>query len=299
MADSRLAVECGRRRSRSFTNARLSSVRSFPQRPRSDNAPPGKRAIVTGAIADRRKTTFPFYHFTEIPVKHPLKTTSSFSYTDCLLLPGRKTAITIDIVELNHITMIGKADLLEAIAGKNRGLLATSAQNQAILAAIAQLEDRNPTPRPLEATDLLDGNWRLLYTTSDELLRLDRFPLASLGQIYQCVRAREGNIYNIAEIAGLPYLDAIVSVAARFEAVSERRVTVQFQRAIAGLQRAIGYRSVSDFIAQIQTGKKFLALDFEIRAGDRQGWLDITYLDSDLRIGRGNEGSVFVLTKNE
>ncbi|HAJ61284.1 MAG TPA: fibrillin, partial [Cyanobacteria bacterium UBA8543] len=26
-------------------------------------------------------------------------------------------------------------------------------------------------------------------------------------------------------------------------------------------------------------------------------WLDITYLDKDLRIGRGNEGSVFVLTK--
>ncbi|MCU0517995.1 MAG: PAP/fibrillin family protein, partial [Oscillatoria sp. Prado101] len=39
--------------------------------------------------------------------------------------------------------MIGKAALLEAIAGKNRGLLATETDKQAILAAVAQLEDRN------------------------------------------------------------------------------------------------------------------------------------------------------------
>ena len=58
--------------------------------------------------------------------------------------------------------MLGKSGLLEAIAGKNRGLLATEADRQQILAAIAQLEDRNPTPRPTEALDLLDGNWRLL-----------------------------------------------------------------------------------------------------------------------------------------
>jgi hypothetical protein len=44
-------------------------------------------------------------------------------------------------------------------------------------------------------------------------------------------------------------------------------------------------------------GKKFLALDFGIENRDQRGWLDITYLDHDLRIGRGNEGSVFVLTK--
>ncbi len=194
--------------------------------------------------------------------------------------------------------MIGKTALLEAIAGKNRGLLATASQKQAILAEVSRLEDRNPTPRPVEAADLLAGNWRLLYTTSDELLRLDRLPLATLGQIYQVVRPNEGKIYNIAEIFGLPYLDVLVSVAARFEVVSERRVVVKFERAIAGLQRLIGYQSPNSFIEQIQTGQKFLALDFPIPTGEQQGWLDITYLDNDLRIGRGNKDSVFVLTKS-
>ncbi|MFM7384513.1 MAG: PAP/fibrillin family protein, partial [Microcystaceae cyanobacterium] len=28
------------------------------------------------------------------------------------------------------------------------------------------------------------------------------------------------------------------------------------------------------------------------------GWLETTYLDNDLRIGRGNEGSVFILARS-
>jgi hypothetical protein len=195
--------------------------------------------------------------------------------------------------------MVSKSELLEAIAGKNRGLLATETDKVAILAAVSRLEDRNPTPRPVEAAELLEGNWRLLYTTSKELLNLGRLPVVPLGQIYQCVRTSTTRIYNIAEISELPFVEGLVSVAARFEPVSERRVNVKFERSIVGLRRLIGYKSPSDFIQQIEAGKKFFpALDFSIDTGDRQGWLDITYLDNDLRIGRGNEGSVFVLTKS-
>jgi len=193
--------------------------------------------------------------------------------------------------------MIGKAALLKTIAGKNRGLLATDGDKQAIAVAIAQLEDRNPTPRPLEASELLEGDWRLLYTTSRELLGIDRVPLAKLGQIYQCIRTAENTIYNIAEISGLPYLEGLVSVAARFTPTSERRVEVKFERAIIGFTRLIGYQSPESFIQSIESGQRFAAIDFGITNRDRQGWLDITYLDDDMRIGRGNEGSVFVLTK--
>ncbi len=190
-----------------------------------------------------------------------------------------------------------KAKLLEAIAGKNRGLLATEVDKQAILVAVSQLEERNPTPKPFEALDLLEGNWRLLYTSSDELLRIDNFPLLKLGQIYQCIRAKESRVYNIAEVYGLPYLEGLVSVAASFEVLTKIRVQVKFERSIIGLQRLVGYESPNEFIRQIENGKKFPAFDFNINSNDQQGWLDITYLDEDLRIGRGNKGSVFVLTK--
>lgn len=193
--------------------------------------------------------------------------------------------------------MIGKAELLEAIAGTNRGLMATEQDKQAILIAITQIEDRNPTPRPVEAGDLLDGNWRLIYTTSKGLLNIDQLPLLKLGQIYQYIRVKTQSVYNIAEVYGLPYLEGLVSVAASFEPISERRVQVKFERSILGLQRLMSYQSPDDFIHQIESGAKFTAIDFGIDSRNQQGWLDITYLDQDLRIGRGNEGSVFVLTK--
>ncbi|WP_414545392.1 PAP/fibrillin family protein [Nostoc sp. CCY0012] len=193
--------------------------------------------------------------------------------------------------------MMGKANLIDAIAGTNRGLLASEPQKQAILAAIANLEDLNPTPRPVEANSLLDGDWRLIYTTSKGLLNIDRVPLCKLGQIYQCIRVNTTSVYNIAEIYGLPYLEGLVSVGAKFDPVSERRVQVKFQRSIVGLKRLIGYESPADFIQQIEAGKKFTAIDTPLNSEKQQGWLDITYIDSDLRIGRGNEGSVFVLSK--
>ena len=193
--------------------------------------------------------------------------------------------------------MSKKAELLEAIAGKNRGLLANEIDNVRVLSAIQQLEDTNPTKQPLEAKDLLNGDWRLLYTTSKGILGLDRFPLFKMGQIYQCIRVSEAKVYNIAEIIGLPMLEGLVSVAATFEPVSEKRVNVMFERSIIGLQRLFSYDTPARFIQQIESGKKFLPLDFKIDRGDQKGWLDITYLDEDMRVGRGNEGNVFVLTK--
>lgn len=195
--------------------------------------------------------------------------------------------------------MTKKSELLETIAGKNRGLLANEIDNVKVLSAVQQLEDQNPTPKPLEAKNLLEGDWRLLYTTSREILGIDRFPLLNLGQIYQCIRTAEAKIYNIAEIFGLPFLEGLVSVAATFEPVSEIRVNVKFERSIIGLQRFFAYQSPAQFIKDIETGKKFLPLDFSIANRDRLGWLEITYLDEEIRIGRGNQGNVFVLAKEK
>ncbi len=188
-----------------------------------------------------------------------------------------------------------KAQLLALIAGTNRGLLATDKTK--IQTAIEHLESLNPTPLPLEATALLDGDWRLLYTTSQGLLGLDRFPAFKLGQIYQAIRMQGAKIYNIAELQGLPLLESIVSVTANFHPLSNNRVKVNFERSIIALQGFINYQSPGQFIQDIESNKKFPPLDFSINNREQKGWLDVTYLDEDMRIGRGNEGSVFVLTK--
>ncbi len=193
--------------------------------------------------------------------------------------------------------MIYKTKLIETLTGKNPGLLATESDQKAILAAIVQLEDYNPNPRPFEAKELLNGNWRLLYTTSQELLGIDNFPFLKLGEIYQCIQLQYRAIYNIAEVYGLPLLEGIVSVVAQFETISEKRVNVRFNRSILGLQHLIGYQSPNRLTTEIESGKKFPAVDFNIQNREQKGWLDITYLDEDLRIGRGHQGNVFVLTK--
>ncbi|MEO0394546.1 MAG: PAP/fibrillin family protein [Cyanobacteria bacterium P01_A01_bin.137] len=194
--------------------------------------------------------------------------------------------------------MVQKTDLLDAIAPTNRGLLTSPDQKQDILTKVARLEARNPTPNPLGAVDLLNGNWQLLYTSSSELLGIDRFPLCSLGNIYQCVRVEQQRIYNLAEVQSL--LGGLVSVTATFEPVSEKRVNVRFDRAIFGLQSTLDYQNPSQFIEAMQQTNKFNLLkgiDFTISSDRDPGWLEITYLDDTMRIGRGNQGSVFVLRK--
>jgi hypothetical protein len=190
-----------------------------------------------------------------------------------------------------------KESLLQAIAGKNRGLLVNEKDKVKILSLVEQLEDHNPTPNPVEAKELLQGDWRLLYTTSKSILGLDRFPLLQLGEIYQCIRVEAGKLYNLAEIVGIPFLEGLVSVAASFQVVSPKRVDVKFERSILGLQRFLDYLSPKDFINQIEAGKKFPLFDFPIGERPQNAWLEITYLDGDLRIGRGNEGNIFVLAK--
>lgn len=194
--------------------------------------------------------------------------------------------------------MLEKTDLLDAIAPTNRGLLAVSEQKQDILSKVARLEACNPTSSPLSATDLLDGNWQLLYTTSTELLGIDRFPFLSLGNIYQCVRLAQQRIYNLAEIRSM--LGGLVSVTATFEKVSEQRVDVRFDRAIFGLQSTLGYQDPNQFIEAMQQTDKFnflKGIDFTVSSNREPGWLEITYLDKTMRVGRGNQGSVFVLRK--
>jgi PAP_fibrillin len=195
-----------------------------------------------------------------------------------------------------------KSKLLAAIALKNRGILATTLDRQAILADITELELRNPHPRPLTtAVDLLAGDWRLLYTSSQSLLGIDKFPLVNLGTIYQCIRPTTSTVYNIAEVSSpIPGLNGLVAIVAKFTPVNEARINVQFNRSLIGLQRLFDYSTPDRLITKIENGQKFTALDLPIdrQEGKAPAWLEITYLDNTLRISRGNEGSVFVLTKD-
>jgi PAP_fibrillin len=194
--------------------------------------------------------------------------------------------------------MTAKTDLLDILANKNRGLTASESEKQSIGTLIARTEAFNPTPNPVECPELLNGDWRLIYTTSSSLLNLGRIPLSQLGNIYQSIRTDTSSVYNIAEVNSLPYLSSLVSVVAKFAPVNAQRVQVNFVRSIAGLQKMLDYQSPTTWIDRLNSGKGLPAIDFPINSTNANSWLDTTYLDQTMRISRGNQGSVFVLVKD-
>ncbi len=194
--------------------------------------------------------------------------------------------------------MTAKTDLLDILANKNRGLTASESEKQSIGTLIARTEAFNPTPNPVECPELLNGDWRLIYTTSSSLLNLGRIPLSQLGNIYQSIRTDTSSVYNIAEVNSLPYLSSLVSIVAKFAPVNAQRVQVNFVRSIAGLQKMLDYQSPTTWIDRLKSGKGLPAIDFPINSTNADSWLDTTYLDETMRISRGNQGSVFVLLKD-
>lgn len=193
--------------------------------------------------------------------------------------------------------MIAKAEVLAAIAGTNRGVITTETDRNLVLDKVVQLEIQNPTPQPLNERGLLNGTWRLIYTTSQDLLGLAQLPMLPAGPIYQCIRAQELKLYNVLELQGIPFLEGVICVSARLTPVSERRVQVNFERSIFGMKGLMNYPSLETLISQLETQGPVAALDFPLNSARSAGWLETTYLDEDLRIGRGNNDSLFVLTK--
>ncbi len=195
-----------------------------------------------------------------------------------------------------------KTALRLAIQPTSRGRRCTPAQRQQIYGCIETLERVNPTPEPTSAPTLLNGNWRTLYTTSQDLIQLGtRLPGFTTGEIYQLINVERHQVINVAEIEGafgfLNGLASIVAVNATFQVLSAQRVQVSFRQLLLGNQLLMNYE-INSFLHLLQhQPDQIAALKIPIPSGRNQGWLDITYLDQDLRIGRGSEGSLFVLER--
>ena len=168
-----------------------------------------------------------------------------------------------------------KADLLRAIAPLNRGASADAAARADVEKKFAALERANPTPNPLtastgEGAPLLSGRWRLLYTTSDSILGTSRPPfLRPLGPIYQTIDAGALKARNQETFPFFNRVDAALTPE------TASRVAVQF---------------VTFYI---------LGLIPVAAPPTARGKLDITYVDEDLRLSRGDKGNLFVLTMDD
>lgn len=166
--------------------------------------------------------------------------------------------------------VLAKERLLAACAAAGMGREAP--RRDAVRPLIEALERLNPTPRPLEAPELLSGNWRLVYTTSDSILGTTRArpfrPQAH--RILQSIDAERLAAMNEEWVlGGLLKNQVRAELAPRDDG---RTVDVQFKRFGIGWLRVPAPASA-------------------------RGVLETTYLDDALRVSRGDKGNLFVLVR--
>ncbi|OSX69588.1 hypothetical protein BU14_1367s0002 [Porphyra umbilicalis] len=198
--------------------------------------------------------------------------------TDGAAVPQRRRASTSSPLPNGTPTMVFssaspttavKAELMTAIASTRLGRSVASDRRaqEKIDAIVRRLEALNPTPVPVESAEL-GAVWKLVYTTSASILGTSRPPpLRPNDEIFQSVDVGAGTITNSEQLAGGLLTN---KVHATFGVKPPMRVQVQFQRF------------------------QFGPLSVKAPASAK-GFLDVTYLDDEVRVSRGNKDNLFVL----
>jgi hypothetical protein len=220
-----------------------------------------------------------------------------------------------------------KRRLRQLVASTKQGKGASDAERMEIFAAMEAIESLNPTAEPADSK-LLGGKWSLLYTGASaedsanrrlkegaigsaltELAGASDAP-RGLGQVlgedenaplplgrrlttlagsavenkgnFQDIDVASGLVENRAEFAllGLP---AVVRIQGRCERVGSEaaRLAVFFER----VELKLAALSATVPLTWANNGK------------GPEGWVDTTYLDADLRCGRGDKGSFFIAAR--
>lgn len=175
--------------------------------------------------------------------------------------------------------------------------LSTEAKEE-IASITATLESQNPYRYPLlYKPELLDGVWELNYSTSREIRALSKLKWGlKVGKVYQVIDLESQSFLNQALVShksGL--ISGFVLVTAIFEAAKEdsplpdNKLNIQFQQRYLAISQIAGIKT-----PQLIPFKSVPARNPKGKTPSFQ----ITYLDEFLRIGRGGDGGLYILSKS-
>jgi hypothetical protein len=128
-----------------------------------------------------------------------------------------------------------KRALLDSFFGAERGLSAGAETRAEVAELLSQLEASRPPPEdPRQALEMLDGEWRLAYTSGSELLAvlaLGRLPGVTVGDVTQTIDSRRRTFENAADVSALSGAAGTTRLTAKatFEPLSARRIAVRFE----------------------------------------------------------------------
>ncbi|QCD76470.1 probable plastid-lipid-associated protein 4, chloroplastic [Vigna unguiculata] len=157
-----------------------------------------------------------------------------------------------------------KEELLQAIEPLDRGADATLQDQETVDQIASELEAVSPIKEPLKS-NLLGGKWELIYTTSQSILQTKRPKFFRSVANYQAINVDTLRAQNMES---WPFFN---QVTADLTPLNPRKVAVKFDTfKIGGI--------------------------IPIKApGRARGELEITYLDEELRVSRGDKGNLFIL----
>ena len=168
-----------------------------------------------------------------------------------------------------------KSQILSLASSTNRGLTETGAQRAEMLSLFEKLEKQSPTKQALKSP-LTAGTWYLRYTTSDSILGKGGSP--RVGEIVQVLDVQGLKASNAETVQYGPFKVAR-KVKASLTPVGPSEVAVQFE------EFSFAFPSAPPFL-KVKAPASF------------KGRLDVTYIDNDLRLSRGDKGNIFVLEKS-
>ncbi|KAL5213954.1 hypothetical protein ABZP36_003106 [Zizania latifolia] len=184
-----------------------------------------------------------------------------------------------------------KDALYAALEGFNRGIFGmTSEKRSEIHALVELLESRNPTPEPTDKLqEKVDGCWKLIYSTISILgkrrTKLGLRDFISLGDFFQTIDVKEEKAVNVIKFSAraLKILSGQLTIEASYKITTKTRVDIKLE---------------SSTITPDQLMNIFQKnYDMLLAIFNPDGWLEITYVDESLRIGRDDKANIFVLEK--
>mmetsp|Transcript_5977 Transcript_5977/g.12517 ORF Transcript_5977/g.12517 Transcript_5977/m.12517 type:complete len:304 (-) Transcript_5977:39-950(-) len=205
-----------------------------------------------------------------------------------------------------------KKDLLSAIPSIPFGAPATNltiSQEsldgiQRIACNLELLTPLPPLSKSPKALQALDGDWQLVFSDASEITKISKLPLGfRLGPVFQCIDVNDGRFENQALIKHKLFILS-----------GHTRVIADFFLAPLGEVNRIGVKNIGSranvkFKKVIFSLRRFLLIPTfgKVRKtaipngpSEQKGVIpsiDITYLDNTMRISRGGDGSLFILTK--
>ncbi len=265
-----------------------------------------------------------------------VRTPSLVSGRHCVRAPRGRPALSTSITSIASIASItsiasiastgkpasisaAEKDVLQAISNvKGRGKDGMDDASAALLAeAVATLEASDAgVPDPTKS-QLLEGKWRLLYTTRP----------SSASPIQRSFVGVDGfSVFQEVTLRNMPRVNNIVDFGPNVGFLKVEAAASTDQQPLANFtpRKGKGFfifgSSSSVPPAKVNTRLDFqfdtaafnlrflpegvtipYPVPFRLLGDERKGWLDVTYLSKDggFRLSRGNKGTLFVLKKED